>query len=59
MVSLLLTKLRLTEMQLPEKYKETFDVAGEGPSSVSEEKGPSLETSKFSLYSSGSCIPIN
>ena len=35
-------------MQLPEKYK--VGVTSEGPS---------LETSKFSLYFSGSCIPTN
>ena len=26
---------------------------------VTPDEGPSLETSKFSLYFSGSCIPIN
>ena len=53
-------------MKLPEKYKENFDVSSlEGPwsgvTSVLEtpDEGPSLETSKFSLYSSGSCIPTN
>jgi hypothetical protein len=38
-------------MQLPEKYKENFDVSSEGPSSgitVTPHKGPSLKTSKFS-----------
>ena len=34
----------LIGMLLPEKYKD---------------EGPSLETSKFSLYFSGSCIPIS
>ena len=46
-------------MQLPEKYKENFDVSSEGPTSAGvtdEHEGPSLETSKFSLYFSGSCI---
>ena len=44
-------------MQLPEKYKENFDVSNEGPSSevtplslVTPDEGPSLKTSKFSLY---------
>ena len=44
-------------MKLPEKYKENFDVSSlEGPwsgvTSVLEtpDEGPSLETSKFSLY---------
>jgi hypothetical protein len=50
-------------MQLPEKYKENFDVSSEGPTSgvwpVTPDQGPSLETSKFSLYFSGSCIPTN
>jgi hypothetical protein len=41
-------------MQLPEKYKENFDVSSEDPSS-----GLSFETSKFSLYIPGSCIPTN
>ena len=42
-----MNKLSLVGMQLPEKYKENFD------------EGPSLETSKFSSYLSGSCIPTN
>jgi hypothetical protein len=42
-----INKLSLVGMQLPEKYKENFD------------EGPSLETSKFSLYFSDSCIPTN
>ena len=49
-------------MQLPEKYKENFDVLCEGPLSgvtVTPDEGPSLETSKFSLYFSASCIPTN
>jgi hypothetical protein len=41
-------------MQLPEKYKENFDVSSEGPTSgvwpVTPDQGPLLETSKFSLY---------
>jgi hypothetical protein len=42
-------------MQLPEKYKENFDVSGEDPSTwVTPDEGPSLEMSKFSLYFSGS-----
>jgi hypothetical protein len=40
--------------KLPENiYKENFDVSSEGPSSgvtVTRDEGPSLETSKFSLY---------
>jgi hypothetical protein len=40
-------------MQLPAKYKENFDVLS------GKLVGPSLETSKFSLYFSGSCIPTN
>jgi hypothetical protein len=35
------------ELPVPEEYKENFD------------EGPSLETSKFSLYFSDSCIPTN
>jgi hypothetical protein len=50
-------------MQLPEKYKESFDVSSEGPSSgvtiVTPDEAPSLETSKFFLYFSGSRIPTN
>ena len=41
-------------MQLPEKYKENFDVSSEGATSgvwlVTPDQGPSLETLKFSLY---------
>ena len=65
-----MNKLSLARMQLPEKYKENFDVSSEGPSSevtsqedhwlVTPDKGPSLKTSKFSaIYFSGSCIPTN
>jgi hypothetical protein len=40
--------------ELPENiYKENFDVSSEGTSSgvtVTRDEGPSLETSKFSLY---------
>jgi hypothetical protein len=50
----------MIEMQLPEKYKENFDVSSEGTTSgvwlVIPDQGPSLETSKFSLYFSGSCM---
>jgi hypothetical protein len=49
-------------MQLPAKYKENFDILSEGPSSgvsITPDKGPLFETSKFSLYFSGSCIPTN
>ena len=39
-----------------------FDVSSEGPwsgvTSQTPDVGPSLETSKFSLYFSASCIPI-
>ena len=60
-------KLSLVGMQLPEKYKENFDVSSEGLSSgvkletslVIPHEGSSVETSKFSLYFSGSCIPTN
>ena len=41
---------------------ETFDVLSEGPLcgvTVIPDEGPSLETLKFSLYFSGSCIPTN
>jgi hypothetical protein len=54
-----MNKLSLVGMQIPEKYKENFDVSSEGPSSGITNQGPSLETSKFSLYFSGSCIPTN
>jgi hypothetical protein len=51
-------------MQLPEKYKENFDVVREGASSgvtsqVTPDEGPWLEMLKFFLYFSGSCIPTN
>jgi hypothetical protein len=47
-------------MQLPEEYKENFDVSSEGPSSSLTEEGPSPAiTSKVSLYFSGSCISVN
>jgi hypothetical protein len=44
----LLKKLSLIGIQLPEKYKETFDVSSESPSSgitsqVNPDEGPSLE----------------
>jgi uncharacterized protein involved in cysteine biosynthesis len=42
-------------MQLPEKYKENFNIPSDGPSSG----GPLLEMLKFSLYFLGSCIPTN
>jgi hypothetical protein len=48
------TTLGLTGIQLLEKYKENFDV-----SLPDQGQGLSIETSKFSLYFSGSCIPIN
>ena len=44
-----MNKLSLIGMRLPEKYKENFDVSSEGPSLVTPDEGPSLETSKFSL----------
>ena len=48
----------ITGRELPETYKEKFDVSSEDPSrKVS--RGPSLETSNLSLYFSGSCIPTN
>jgi hypothetical protein len=39
--------LSLVGMQLPETYKENFDVSRE---LVTPDKAPSLETSKFSLF---------
>ena len=52
-----MNKLSSVGMQLPEKYKANFDVSSEGPwsgvtplSLVTPDEGPSLETSKFSLY---------
>jgi hypothetical protein len=56
-----MNKLSLVGMQLPEKYKENFDASSEGPSSgvtdvwnyLTPDEGPSLETSKCSLYFSG------
>ena len=49
-----MNKLSLVGMQLPQKYKENFDVSSEGPwsgvTSQTPDQGPSLETSKFSLY---------
>ena len=118
-LELLLHKLSLVGMQLPEKYKENFDVSSESPLSgvtsgvtiviselkqvtflttrtstgskvdvfhqsqsltqssdvthavrvvknvtclsslITPDEGPSFETSKLSLYFSGSCIPTN
>jgi hypothetical protein len=51
-------------MQLPEKYKENFVVSSDGllrevSQSLTSDEGPSLKISKFTLYLSGSCIPIN
>ena len=46
-------KLSLVGMQLPEKYKEKFDVSSEG------HRLTCFETSNFSLYFSGSCIPTS
>ena len=51
-----MNKHSLVGMQLPEKYKENFDVSSEGP--LSGVTSP-LETSKFSLYVSGSFISSN
>ena len=53
------SEFRLIGIQLPEKYKENFDVPSEAPSlsGLPEPEGPSLETSKMSLHCSG--IPIN
>jgi hypothetical protein len=57
-----MNKLSFAWMQLPGKYKENFDVSSEGlwsgVTSQTPDVGSSLETSKFSLYLSGSCIPI-
>jgi hypothetical protein len=50
----IITKLRLVETQLPEKYREKFDVSSEALRREAEyqlpEEGPSLETLNFSLY---------
>jgi hypothetical protein len=46
----------LVGMQLPEKYKEKFDISSEGVLSA---RKPSLETSNFSLYFSGSFISFH
>jgi hypothetical protein len=55
-----MSKLSLVGMQLPEKYKENFNVSSDGLSSaVTPDEGPSLETSKFSLNFSDICIPTN
>jgi ribulose 1,5-bisphosphate carboxylase large subunit-like protein len=55
-----MNKLSLVGMQLPEQYKENFDVSSEGPSSgVTIVSYDSLQTSKFSLYFTSSCIPTN
>jgi hypothetical protein len=35
-----INKLSLVGMQLPEKYKENFDVSSEGPSSAKRRKSP-------------------
>ena len=57
--------LLLVGMQLPDKYKENVDVSSAGSlSGVSikfntPDERPSLETSKYSLLFSGSCIPTN
>jgi hypothetical protein len=51
--STICNKLSLVGMQLPEKYKENFDVSSEGRTNFP------LKTSKFSLYFSGSCIHTN
>jgi hypothetical protein len=51
--STICNKVSLVGMQLPEKYKDNFDVSSEGPTNFP------LKTSKFSLYFSGSCIPTN
>ena len=50
-------------MRPPETYKEKIDVSSEGTSRYynfpTKAFARLLETSKFSLYFSGSCIPIN
>ena len=57
-----MNKLSLVGMQLPEKYKENFDVSSEGPSSgvtIYSYKWPSLETSQFdSLYIPQIVVPL-
>ena len=48
-----MNKLSLVGMQLPEKYKENFDVSSEGLLSGvtgTPDEGPLLEMSQFSLY---------
>ena len=57
-----MNKLSLVGMQLPQKYKENFDVSSElrpFVRLVTADEEPSLETSKFSLYFSGSRINTN
>jgi hypothetical protein len=56
-----MNKLSLVGIQLPERYKENSTLIERRPFvwSYSEDEGPSLETSKFSLYFSGSFIPTN
>jgi hypothetical protein len=52
-----LNKLSLVGTQLPEKYKENFDVLNECP--YLELQGAFARTSKLFLYFTGSCIPTN
>ena len=51
-----MNNLSLVGMQLPEKYKENFDVSSEGPSSgvISNSRQGSSHESKFYLYFPGS-----
>jgi hypothetical protein len=62
----IITKLRLPGMQLPAKYKETFDVSSELSEGLSSgrpyqlpDEGSSLETSNFTMNFSVNCIPAN
>ena len=51
-----MNKLSLVGMQLYQKYIRI--ISRNSSEGVTPDEGPSLETSKFSLYFSGSCIPI-
>ena len=55
-----MNKLSLVGMQLPEKYNiRRISTRDSLTSLVTRDEGPSVETSKFSLYFSGRCIPTN
>ena len=50
-----MNKLSLVGMQLYQKYIRI--ISRNSSEGVTPDEGPSLETSKFSLYFSGNCIP--